>query len=166
MIVCHVRGNGYGHPVCGSARRADKLLKAKAWAQTLGPKACSTRIRLANLKCSISFTRLCAQLRVVTLQHFRTGRTYQYQATQMPLVAEPPWNSELDLAFLDGLDLPDLQHLGSVEATETTSTSSDHQQEPVRPSKGQRYRQNRKVCRITAERLLGSLAECTCVKST
>lgn len=63
----------------------------------------------------------------------------------MTVVDGPPQNLEMDLEFLEGLDLPDLQHISLPEASGQASTSSDSQQEPARPSKGQRYRSNRKV---------------------
>ena len=64
----------------------------------------------------------------------------------MTVVDGPPRNLELDLAFLEGLDLPDLQPIGPPEASGMPSFSSDLQQKSVGPTKGQRYRQNRKVC--------------------
>ena len=64
----------------------------------------------------------------------------------MTVVDGPPQTLEMDLAFLEGLDLPDLQQIGPPEASGLPSTSSDPQHKSAQPTKGQRYRQNRKVC--------------------
>ena len=70
------------------------------------------------------------------------------RATEMTVIDGPPRNLEMDLAFLDGLDLPDLQQIGPPETAGMPSISSDPQQKSAQPTKGQRYRQNRKVCRF------------------